>query len=553
MRQRVTFCFNRKRSWYSFAIRDKLFIIWRNLSPGIYRRMILLSKENARKSNKGFLNSIEDVGNKLPHPVVLFAILAFVVIIVSDIATRANLSATYFDSQAGEEITVFAESLLSGNGISYIFNNAVTNFTGFAPLGTVLVTMLGVGVAEWTGLISIGLKRLIESVPDSLLTMVVVFAGVMSSIASDAGYVVVIPLGAIVFASAGRHPVAGLAAAFAGVSCGFSANLLIGPNDALLTGITNAALESAGINYEMSVTGNWYFMIASTFLLTIVGSWVTTRVIEPRLGSYDGEYKPENKPLTATESKGLRNAAISLVIAIAILAFMLVPENGILRTLDPETGQMTIDEFMGNGFIFTLFLLFLIPGATFGITVGKIQNTNDFVEGMIESMRTMANYTVLAFFAAQFINYFSYTNLGTILSVRGAGFLESVNFTGFPLIIAFVILAMFLDLFLGSASAKWAIMAPIFVPMLFQLELTPELTQAAYRIADSVVNIITPLMSYFAMVLVFMKRYDKNSGLGTLISTMLPYSIAFFISWVGLLAIWYFFGIPLGPGAPITF
>lgn len=232
---------------------------------------------------------------------------------------------------------------------------------------------------------------------------------------------------------------------------------------------------------------------------------------------------------------------------------MLVPENGILRSLDPESGAMTITEFMNNGFIFAIFLLFLIPGAVYGITIGKINDTTDFVEGMVESMRTMANYIVLAFFAAQFINYFSYTNLGTILSVSGAGFLESVNFTGFPLIIAFIVLAMFLDLFLGSASAKWAIMAPIFVPMLYQLGLTPELTQAAYRIADSVVNVITPLMSYFAMVLVFMKRYDKDSGLGTLISTMLPYSISFFISWVLLLAIWYLFNIPLGPGAPITF
>lgn len=515
--------------------------------------MILLSKNNATKNNKGFLNSIEYIGNKLPHPVVLFAILALIVIVVSDIAARVNLSATFFDTQAGEEITVFAESLMNSDGLSYIFNNAVSNFTGFAPLGTVLVTMLGVGVAEWTGLINIGLKRLIQSVPDSLLTMVVVFAGVMSSIASDAGYVVVIPLGAIVFASAGRHPIAGLAAAFAGVSCGFSANLMIGPNDVLLTEMTNAALESAGINYEMAVTGNWYFMIASTFLLTIVGSFVTTRIIEPRFGTYDGEYKPENKPLTDIEVKGLRNAGISLAIIVALFAFMLIPENGILRSLDPVTGQMTIDEFMGNGFIFAIFILFLVPGATYGMTVGKIKNTDDFVEGMIESMRTMANYIVLAFFAAQFINYFSYTNLGTILSVKGAEFLESVNFTGFPLIIAFIILAMFLDLFLGSASAKWAIMAPIFVPMLFQLNLTPELTQAAYRIADSVVNVITPLMSYFAMILVFMKRYDKDSGIGTLVSTMLPYSIAFFIGWIVLLAIWFFFNIPLGPGAPITF
>lgn len=515
--------------------------------------MILSKNESTTTRNKGFLGAVETIGNKLPHPVVLFAILAFIVIVVSDIASRANLSATYFDSQAGEEVTVAAESLLNSEGISYIFNNAISNFTGFAPLGTVLVTMLGVGVAEWTGLINIGLKRLIQSVPNSLITLVVVFAGVMSSVASDAGYVVVVPLGAIIFASAGRHPVAGLSAAFAGVSAGFSANLLLGPNDVLLTELTNAALTSSGIDYEMAVTGNWYFMIISTFFLTFAGSWVTTRIIEPRLGSYDGEYKPENKPLEEIEVKGLRNAGIALAALVAILAFMLVPEDGILRSLDPETGQMTIDAFMSNGFIFAILLLFLVPGAAFGMTTGKISNTDQFVEGMIESMRTMANYIVLAFFAAQFINYFSYTNLGTILSVSGAEFLKSVNFTGFPLIVAFIVLGAILNLLMGSASAKWAIMAPIFAPMLFQLDLTPELTQAAYRIADSVANIITPLMSYFAMVLVFMKRYDKDSGLGTLISTMIPYSVTFFIGWVVLLAIMYFLGIPLGPGAPITF
>ncbi|MBG9982540.1 AbgT family transporter [Aerococcaceae bacterium DSM 111020] len=511
------------------------------------------NENNTDQNHGGILNGIERIGNKLPHPVVLFIILALIVIVISELAARFDLSATYFDSAKGQDVTVYANTLMNKEGIRYIFNNAVLNFTGFAPLGTVLVTMLGVGAAEWTGLINTGLKRLIQSVPDSLLTLVIVFAGVMSSIASDAGYVVVIPLGGILFASAGRHPVAGIAAAFAGVSCGFSANLLIGPNDALLTGLTNEALRSAGIDYQMSITGNWYFMIASTFLLTLIGTIVTIKVTEPRLGEYTGDYQPENTPLTKQESNGLRNAFISLIIFIAIFAFMLVPENGALRSMDPETGLMTTNEFMNNGLIFALFLLFLIPGVAYGLTTGKIKNTEDFVEGMVESMRTMANYIVLAFFASQFISYFAYTNLGTILSVNGAQFLESVSFTGFPLILAFIALAMVLDLFLGSASAKWAIMAPIFVPMLFQLGLTPELTQASYRIADSVVNVITPLMSYFAMVLVFMKQYDKKSGLGTLISTMLPYSISFALGWVLLLAIWYFFNIPLGPGAPIMF
>lgn len=512
-----------------------------------------MSKKNASKKGNGLLGSIEELGNKLPHPVVIFVILALIIIVISEITARAGINASYFDPRTNEDVTTYAVSLMNKKGIAYIFNNATSNFTGFAPLGTVLVAMLGVGVAEWTGLIGDTLKKLIRSVPTRLLTAVVVLAGIVSNIASDAGYVVVIPLGAIVFAGAGRHPIAGLAAAFAGVSGGFSANLIIGPTDALLTGITNAALESANIDYSMSVTGNWYFMIASTVILTIVGTWVTTKIIEPRLGQYNGEYMPDDEPLTELENKGLRRAGIALLIFIVIMAVMLIPENGALRVLDEASGQMTMDYFLSNGLIFAIFFLFAIPGLVYGMTIGKIKSSHDFVESMTESMKSMGSYIVLAFFAAQFINYFSYTNLGTILSVEGAEFLENIGFKGLPLIISFIVLAAFLDLFMGSASAKWAIMAPIFVPMMFNLGLTPELTQIAYRIADSIVNIITPLMSYFAMILVFMKRYDKRSGLGTLISTMLPYSIAFFISWVLLLVIWYFTSIPIGPDAYMHF
>lgn len=512
-----------------------------------------MSKKNASKKGNGLLGGIEELGNKLPHPVVIFVILALIIIVISEITARAGINASYFDPRTNEDVTTYAVSLMNKEGIAYIFNNATSNFTGFAPLGTVLVAMLGVGVAEWTGLIGDTLKKLIRSVPTRLLTAVVVLAGIVSNIASDAGYVVVIPLGAIVFAGAGRHPIAGLAAAFAGVSGGFSANLIIGPTDALLTGITNAALESANIDYSMSVTGNWYFMIASTVILTIVGTWVTTKIIEPRLGQYNGEYMPDDEPLTELENKGLRRAGIALLIFIVIMAVMLIPENGALRALDEASGQMTMDYFLSNGLIFAIFFLFAIPGLVYGMTIGKIKSSHDFVESMTESMKSMGSYIVLAFFAAQFINYFSYTNLGTILSVEGAEFLENIGFKGLPLIISFIVLAAFLDLFMGSASAKWAIMAPIFVPMMFNLGLTPELTQIAYRIADSVVNIITPLMSYFAMILVFMKRYDKRSGLGTLISTMLPYSIAFFISWVLLLVIWYFTSIPIGPDAYMHF
>ena len=506
--------------------------------------------DSEQNTNKGFLGMIERVGNKLPHPVIIFIALALFIVLISELVFRLGVTVDYFDARAGEEVTIEAVSLMNGEGIAHIFNSAVSNFTGFAPLGTVLVAMLGVGVAEWTGLISVSLKKLLSNVPSNLLTATVVFAGIISNIASDAGYVVVIPLGAIVFAGAGRHPIAGLAAAFAGVSAGFSANLIFGPTDALLVGITNEALTSAGIEYEVAVTANWYFLIVSTFLLTIVGAYVTRRFVEPRLGEYDGDYKPNDEPITDKENKGMRNALIALLVFLGIMAFLMIPENAPLRTLDEATGEMTLNNFLSQGLLFMIFLLFAIPGYVYGKTTGKIQTSHDFVKGMTESMSSMGGYLVLAFFAAQFINYFSYTNLGFILAASGAEFLEAIGFVGIPLILAFILLTAFINLFMGSASAKWAIMGPVFVPMFFELNIAPELTLMAYRIADSSSNVISPLMSYFAMILVFAQRYDKNSGLGTIISTMLSYTIAFLISWSLLLVIWYVLGLPLGPGAP---
>ncbi len=448
--------------------------------------------EKKKKGTGGFLGWVERTGNKLPHPVIIFILFAALIIVVSEIAARTGAGASYFDAKAGKDVTVKAISLLNKDGLNYIFNNAAKNFTNFAPLGTVLVAMLGVGVAEWTGLIGSALKKLISMVPAVLLTAVVVFAGICSNIASDAGYVVVIPLGAIVFAAAGRHPVAGLAAAFAGVSGGFSANIIFGPTDALLAGITNAALKSAGIAYEVSITGNWYFILISTFLLTLVGTVVSEKIVEPLLGKYTGDYMHHSEELTPEENRGLRNAGYALLIILALLLFMTVPKNGLFRTLNESTGQMTIEAFLNKGLIFFIFIFFAIPGIVYGRATGKIKDSGDFVTGMTEAMKTMASFIVLAFFAAQVIDYFSYTNLGLILAGNGADFLERIGFTGIPLIIAFILLTAFINLFIGSASAKWAILAPIFVPIFFKLGLTPELTQIAYRVADSSTNIISP-------------------------------------------------------------
>lgn len=411
--------------------------------------------------------------------------------------------------------------------------------------------MFGVGVAEYAGFFDTGLKKLLSNVPSVLLTAAVVFAGIISNIASDAGYVVVVPLGAMIFASAGKHPIAGLAAAFAGVSGGFSANLIFGPTDALLAGITNEALRASKISATVDVTGNWYFLIVSTFILTIVGTLVTEKIVIPNLGEYKESYVHDDKPITDLEKKALRNSLIAILIFVVILILAMAPQNAILKEAD-KSGDVNIQHFLGNGLIFAILLLFLIPGVVYGKTVGKINSSNDLVEAMSQAMKSMSGFLVLAFFAAQFVSFFAYTNLGTVLSVKGAEFLEAIGLTGIPLIILFIILSAFINLFIGSASAKWAIMAPIFVPMFFKMGLSPELTQMAYRIADSSTNIISPLMNYFAMIVIFMQKYDKDRGLGTLISTMLPYSMAFLLLWSVLLIIWMAFGLPLGPGAPLT-
>ncbi|WP_432667698.1 AbgT family transporter [Wukongibacter baidiensis] len=490
-----------------------------------------------------FLDGVEKAGNKLPHPVTLFALFAFAIIIISEICSRAGLTVDFYDAKYKTEKTVEAISLLNAEGLRFMINSATKNFTGFHPLGTVLVAMLGVGVAEGTGLINASLKKLVLSTPKRLITAVVVFAGVMSNIASDAGYVVLVPLGAIVFLSFKRHPLAGMAAAFAGVSGGFSANLLLGTLDPLLTGITNEALTAGGINLSILPTSNYYFMVVSTFLITFLGTFVTERIVEPRLGEYKGITPDETMEVTKEEKKGLVAAGLSLLVFGAIMLFLTVPENAILKV------DGTLKAFTYNGLVPTIMLFFLIPGLAYGIAAGSVRNDKDVVKFMSKSMATMGGYLVLSFFAAQFIKYFSYTNLGIILAVSGANFLKAIGFTGLPLIIGFILVAGVINLFIGSASAKWGIMAPVFVPMMYQLGFTPEFTQLAYRIGDSTTNIISPLMSYFAVIVVFAQKYDEDTGIGTLISTMVPYSIMFLLGWTLLLVLWYFLGWPIGPDA----
>ncbi len=504
------------------------------------------------KSKKGFLGTVESIGNKLPHPAIIFVILAAVIAVLSQVFAMMDLSVTYtgLDRSTNEikEMTASVVSLLTPEGIRYMFTTAITNFTKFAPLGTVLVALLGVGVAEGTGLIGACLTKLVTSTPKRLITLVVVFAGVMSSIASDAGYVVLIPLGAVIFLSFGRHPLAGIAAAFAGVSGGFSANLMFGPTDALLSGITTEAAKLSSTPVVVGVTDNWYFIAASVFVITILGTIVTEKIVEPRLGQYKGDVIEKVNKLSAEEKRGLKFAGIALLVTIAAMAVLVVPANGVLR--NPETGAILKSPFM-DSIVIIITILFLIPGIAYGYGSGTVKNSNKIIDLMSKSMATMGGYIVLVFFAAQFVEYFTYTNLGTVIAVKGADFLKSIGLTGLPLIIGFVLVAAFINIFMGSASAKWAIMAPVFVPMLMELGYSPAFTQMAYRIGDSTTNIISPLMSYFALVVAFAQKYDKETGAGTIISTMLPYSIAFFIGWTLLLIFWFILKLPLGPGVGI--
>jgi len=493
------------------------------------------------------LNRIERIGNAIPNPALLFVGLAILVLVLSAVVSWAGLSVTH----PGTGKTVTAVNLLTVDGLHKILTSLVSNFTGFAPLGVVLVAILGISVAEASGLISALMRLLVLSAPKKLLTVVIVFAGVLSHMASDVGYVLLIPLAAMIFLACGRHPLVGLAAAFAGVSGGFSANLLLGPTDALLAGLTQEAAHIIDASYNVTPAANYYFMAASAFLVTILGTWITESVVAPRLGEYDGDAAPESlEPLSKEEKRGIVFAGIASALFVGFILWGSVPANGFLR--DPQTGSLLKSPLL-SGIIAFIFFGGVLIGLAYGIGARTFKSANEVIEAMEGSMKTMSVYLVLAFFAAQFVAFFNWTNLGLILAVEGAEFLRNLNLSGVTLIIAFVVLSIVLDLFIGSASAKWAVMAPVFVPMLMLLGYSPELTQAAYRIGDSVCNIITPLMSYFPLIVAFAQKYDKKAGIGTIMAMMMPYSIAFFVGWTLFLIIWFWAGLPLGPGAGLYY
>ncbi len=492
------------------------------------------------------LDRVEAIGNALPHPATLFALLALGVILLSAVATATGVGATH--PGTGERIEV--RSLLSGDGIRWLFENVVENFVRFPPLGLVLVAMVGIGVAEGSGLLAVLIRALVIKAPRRLITAAVVLAGIVSHVASEAGYVILIPLGAAIFLALGRHPLAGLAAAFAGVSAGFGANFLIASIDPVLSGLSESAARLLDPAITISPAVNLYFMVASGCLLVVAGTWVTERIVEPRLGRYTGtEVAPPMAELTAVERRGLVAAGITLAVTTLLFLLAVVPSWGILRT----PGESVLHSAFFRGLITAILFFFLAPGLAYGIATGSIRSDKDVVRQMTAAMGSLASYIVLVFFAAQFVYSFGYSNLGLVLAVRGAELLEGIGLTGMPLMIGFVLMSAFINLFMGSASAKWAIMAPVFVPMFMLLGYHPGLTQAVFRIGDSVTNVVTPMMSYFALIVAFAQKYDPRSGLGTLISTMLPYTLLFGLLWTLLLVGWMLLGLPVGPDGPLQY
>lgn len=504
-------------------------------------------KLGSKKLISRFLAMIEKGGNALPHPASLFGIMALLAVVVSGITSLFDISVIH----PGTGETIRPNNLFSVAGLHYILRSMVTNYTGFAPLGTVLVAMLGIGIAEGSGLIAAVLRLLVLSAPRRLLTFVIVLAGVLSNTASEIGYVLLVPLAGIIFLAAGRHPIAGLAAAFAGVSGGYSANLLLGTIDPLLAGLSQEAAQIVNPEYLVNPACNYYFMVVSTFLIAAAGTYVTERIVIPRLGDYEGKEKADEiKKLTPEERRGMRNTVITLAVMTVILLLGTVPANGFLR--NPETGGLLHSPFL-SGIVALVFIVFGGCGIAYGIGAGTFKSDTDVVNGMAGAMKTLSLYLVLIFFASQFVAYFNQSNLGLIVAVKGAELLNSSGLQSIPLVIAFVLIAGFLNLFMGSASAKWALMAPVFIPMFMLLDngFTPEFTQVAYRIGDSTTNIIAPMMSYFALIVAFMERYDEKAGIGTVIATMLPYTVVFLMVWIVLLVIWMLTGFPVGPGAPI--
>ncbi|MCW8876516.1 MAG: AbgT family transporter [Kangiellaceae bacterium] len=490
------------------------------------------------------LNKVEVWGNKLPDPAVLFIALTAIVWVLSWIFSGIDFNA--IDPRSGQALVI--NNQMSGSSITQFFSSMVTNFSHFHPVGVVLVAMLGIGVAEYSGFINAGLRALMAVTGKWLLTPMIIMVGIMSHSAVDAGYVLVIPLGGVIFYAAGRHPLAGIAAAFAGVSGGFSANFLPSSLDPMLAGISQAGAQILDPQLELNPLNNYFFTAISSVLIIALGWFITDKIVEPKLkdNKLDGDLSdlPSMEPLSDKERSALKWALYSILIGIVVLVGTSVIDDSPWRAAD---GTLTASSApLMRSIVPLIFLMFLMPGLVFGMRMGTISTSRQFIEGMTKAMQSMGYYLAIMFFIAQFIYSFGQSNLGVLLAVKGAEFLKAMALPGGVTIAGIILLTGFINLFVGSASAKWALLAPIFIPMLMQLGISPDLAQAAYRVGDSSTNIITPLMPYFPLVVVFCQRYVTKAGIGTLTAMMLPYSVTFLIIWTLFLLLYWTLGIPLG-------
>jgi aminobenzoyl-glutamate transport protein len=492
------------------------------------------------------LDKVEAVGNRVPHPVVIFLILIGFVIVLSHLLYMFGVRVTYqvYDTASGDIVqsSATARSLLTADGIRFMFTGIVGNFMGFNAVGVIIVAMVGVGVAESAGLISALIRKLVIKAPRSALIYILVFVGIISSIAADAGYLVLIPLAAAAFMSIGRHPLAGLAAAFAAVASAFTVNVMIVPVDGILTEVTNDAIRLLAPNQSISLTANLWFSIASVVMLTVVVALVTERIVEPRLGPYTGGETVEGgSTLSPEEKRGLRNAGYALLGVIAFVTLLTLPSGAPLR--DPATGSIAP---LMNSLIVVIALIFLATGIAYGIGAGTVNSSIDVINAVQKAIASLSGLIFLLLVISQFLAYFNYTNMATLAAVSLADILQRANLDALWLLIGFIFVVLLLDMIITGAIPKWAIFAPIFVPLLMKLNVSPEAVLAAYRVGDSPMNSITPLNAYFAMIVTFAQRYQKDAGVGTVIALMLPYVVIMIVTWTLLFALWHILGLPWG-------
>lgn len=504
------------------------------------------AKEHKKRvPTSNWLSKVEAAGNRLPDPAVLFICMGVLILILS--AAGNALGWQVENPSTGE--TVAVTSLLTGEGIRRIINSMLTNLSGFGPLPSVILVMMGLGVAEGTGMLKALLTKSISKLPQGMVTVVLIFIAISSNVASDSGFIVLPPLAALIFLSMNKHPFIGIAATYGAVAAGFNACIFLCTGDVLVAGMTETAARIIDPNFTVNPAVNYYFMALSCIPLAFAGAWVTKKFVEPRYQDLSGIESANEKltELTPVEIKGLKNAGLA-VLAVAIIIGIGILPGGVLR--DAETGTLIPSPFI-NGMVFFMTVVFLVPGIVYGKTVGVIKKDSDAVKLAAGGVASISGFLVLAFVASQFIAWFGWSNLGIFVAISGAEWLKGIGLSGIPLAIGVVFLCCIINIFIGSQTAKWALVSSIFVPMLMLLDFHPALTQLLYRIGDSVTNPISPLFTYFPLMVGFLRKYNKKAGMGTAFSLMLPYSITFLLIWLVMLVAWILLGLPLGPGGNI--